>query len=101
MRTIAAIPTTYKGIQFRSRLEARWAICFDVLGIEWHYEFEGYQMEDCWYVPDFWLPKVGPVRVCHHAGTEPGGAFENLVRDEIWETQHDAAIEAARTRRFH
>lgn len=59
MRTIQAIPTTYKGITFRSRLEARWAIYFETLGLEWHYEFEGYQLGDCWYVPDFWLPKVG------------------------------------------
>lgn len=59
-RTIQAIPQVYKGIQFRSRLEARWAIFFDHLGIAWHYEFEGYQLPSGWYVPDFWLPDVGP-----------------------------------------
>lgn len=36
------IPTMYKGIQFRSRLEARWAVFFDTLGIEWEYEPQGY-----------------------------------------------------------
>ena len=41
---IKAIPTCYKGIPFRSRLEARWAIIFDQLGIDWHYETEGYDI---------------------------------------------------------
>ncbi len=35
---IAAIPTTYRGIVFRSRLEARWAAFFDVCGWDWAYE---------------------------------------------------------------
>ena len=30
-----AIETKYKGFRFRSRLEARWAVFFDALGIEW------------------------------------------------------------------
>ena len=33
-----AIPTTYRGIRMRSRLEARWAAFFDRLGWEWEYE---------------------------------------------------------------
>ena len=33
-----AIPTRYKGIQFRSRLEAKWAAFFDLLGWRWEYE---------------------------------------------------------------
>jgi hypothetical protein len=36
--TIAAIPTVYKGIKYRSRLEARWAAFFDLLGFEFEYE---------------------------------------------------------------
>ena len=35
--TINAIPTWYDGIKFRSRLEARWAVMFDVMGIVWEY----------------------------------------------------------------
>ena len=59
MQTIAAIPTKYNGVTFRSRLEARWAVFFDNLNIEWQYEREGYQLQDgTWYVPDFWLPGV-------------------------------------------
>lgn len=35
---VAAIPTTYAGVHFRSRLEARWAVLFDKLGWSWDYE---------------------------------------------------------------
>ncbi len=35
---IQAIETRYKGYRFRSRLEARWAVFFDHLKIEWEYE---------------------------------------------------------------
>ena len=44
------IPTMYKGIKFRSRLEARWAVFFDTLGIEWEYEPQGYEI-GCSYTP--------------------------------------------------
>ncbi len=39
-----ALPTKYAGITFRSRLEARWAVFFDTLGIEWEYEPQGYKI---------------------------------------------------------
>ena len=38
MKKIPGIPTTYKGIRFRSRLEARWAVMFDLVGFRWEYE---------------------------------------------------------------
>lgn len=53
---IKAIETRYKGCRFRSRLEARWAVFFDTLGIDWEYEKEGYDLNGEWYLPDFWLP---------------------------------------------
>lgn len=37
-RKMKAIPTKYKGIQMRSRLEATWASFFDLLGWKWEYE---------------------------------------------------------------
>lgn len=43
---IKAIETRYKGYRFRSRLEARWAVFFDVLGLAWEYEPEGFEFED-------------------------------------------------------
>lgn len=65
--TIKAIETRYAGCRFRSRLEARWAVFFDHLGIKWEYEPQGVVVKrriTNWldpndgfaYLPDFWLP---------------------------------------------
>lgn len=57
MTTIKAIETRYKGYRFRSRLEARWAVFLDTLGIKYEYEKEGFELQDgTRYLPDFWLP---------------------------------------------
>lgn len=57
---IKAIQTRYKGYNFRSRLEARWGVFFDALGIEWDYEPEGFELPDgTRYLPDFWLKDHG------------------------------------------
>lgn len=58
MNNFEAIETVYNGHRFRSRLEARWAIFFDILGIKWVYEPEGFVLSDktC-YLPDFYLPE--------------------------------------------
>lgn len=56
---IKAIETEYKGYKFRSRLEARWAIFFDAIGVRWEYEPEGYETEDgTRYLPDFLIHDV-------------------------------------------
>lgn len=52
---IKAIETRYKGYRFRSRLEARWAVFFDALGLDWEYEKEGFYMNDLMYLPDFFV----------------------------------------------
>src|SRR2546426_10542719 len=39
-----AIETKFRGYRFRSRLEARWAVLLESLGIEWLYEPEGFQL---------------------------------------------------------
>lgn len=46
-----AIPTMYAGVQFRSRLEARWAAMFDLL--QWKWEYEPIDLDG--YIPDFVL----------------------------------------------
>jgi hypothetical protein len=54
------IETRYKGCRFRSRLEARWAVFFDAMGVRWEYEKEGYHLSNGErYLPDFWLPELG------------------------------------------
>ena len=48
---ISAHPTQYAGVNFRSRLEARWAAFFDLRG--WHWEYEPIDLQG--WVPDFRL----------------------------------------------
>jgi hypothetical protein len=51
---IKPIQTRYRGYHFRSRLEARWAVFFDALCVEWEYEPEGFVLPDgAHYLPDF------------------------------------------------
>lgn len=51
------IETVYNGYRFRSRLEARWAVFFDQIGMEYQYEPEGFHLSDgTFYLPDFYLP---------------------------------------------
>lgn len=47
----AGIPTTYAGTRFRSRLEAKWAAFFDMLGWKWEYE----PFDCAGWIPDFLL----------------------------------------------
>lgn len=56
--TIEAIETEYAGCRFRSRLEARWAVVFDALGLRWEYEPEGLEFDGVRYLPDFRLPDL-------------------------------------------
>lgn len=58
MGEIKAIQTYYNGYKFRSRLEARWAVFFDTVGIKYQYEPEGFQLPSGWYLPDFFLPEL-------------------------------------------
>ena len=53
-----AIQTGYSGYRFRSRCEARWAVYFNSLGIEFEYEPEGFELPSGRYLPDFFLPQV-------------------------------------------
>lgn len=54
------IETRYHGCRFRSRLEARWAVFFDRLGVRWEYEPQGYRLGSNGkpYLPDFVLPDL-------------------------------------------
>ena len=74
--TIKAIETEYNGYKFRSRLEARWAVFFDALGVKYEYEPEGYEgMDGIKYLPDFRLPEENGVLV------EVKGGDEALEKD--------------------
>lgn len=54
---VKAIETRYGQSRFRSRLEARWAVFFDMFGIPFVYEHEGFELPSGKYLPDFWLPE--------------------------------------------
>lgn len=64
---IKAIPTTYAGVNFRSRLEARWAAFFDICG--WKWDYEPFDLDG--WAPDFLiktrladvLVEVKPLRI--------------------------------------
>ena len=76
-RQIAPLPTRYGGVLFKSMLEARWAMYFDLVRIEWRYEDEGYRLESGPYLPDFWLPDLEM-----HAEVKPdkGFSFREIVK---------------------
>lgn len=84
---IKAIETIYNGYRFRSRLEARWAVFFDVLGIKYEYEPEGYQLEngEC-YLPDFWLPEFQVfVEVKHtHGNSAKAEELAKGLKKPVW-----------------
>lgn len=83
---IQAIETRYAGCRFRSRLEARWAVFFDTLGIPWEYEPEGIEIPrmaggTTRYLPDFWLPRSEThVEV---KGTPPTSDYLEMLAEAI------------------
>lgn len=86
---IEAIPTEYKGYRFRSRLEAKWAVFFDALGIEWEYEPEAFALPGGGgYLPDFWLPTFdGGVYVevkPRGFGSEKACRFVAAIGRRVW-----------------
>ena len=58
--TIVARPTEYKGVMFRSRLEARYAAFFDLVGWEWDYE----PHDLSGWIPDFLVKFKCPCKYC-------------------------------------
>lgn len=77
---IKSIDTVFKGYKFRSRLEARWALFFDLLNIKWEYESDGVVLSNNqWYLPDFKLTSTiqGHTKTCY-VEIKP----ENIVHDD-------------------
>lgn len=75
-RTIDAIKTIYDGITYRSRTEARWAVFFKELSLDFKYEQERIEFEDgTTYLPDFYIEDFD----CYF---EVKGNDDNLVIEE-------------------
>ncbi len=104
--TIAAIPTKYRGVQYRSRLEARWAAMFDLLG--WEHEYEPIDLLG--WIPDFRLHgpsgilvEVTPAEFLkeHREKMFAAGApdaslhYSDPLSDWTWFATHDSKPRAA------
>jgi hypothetical protein len=51
-----ALQTEYRGVTYRSQTEARWAVFFDVLGVQFAYEPETISLSSGEkYIPDFFI----------------------------------------------
>lgn len=74
-QTIKPIETRYAGCHFRSRIEARWAVFFDHLGIGWEYEPQGFDLPSGPYLPDFLLDLRTPTP--GHMGSDP-------IQEGVW-----------------
>lgn len=84
-KEIKAIQTFYKGYKFRSRLEARWAVFFDALGLKWEYEPEGYELPDgSWYLPDFRINSKYSIEIkplsCFKEAKKPSAYMAGTMR---------------------
>ncbi|TIN83117.1 hypothetical protein [Mesorhizobium sp.] len=85
---IKAIPTTYAGVNFRSRLEARWAAFFDLCG--WKWDYEPFDLDG--WAPDFLiktkftdvLAEIKPLDIERVLGTAEILEFEKACNHSIF-----------------
>ena len=82
---IQAIETYYNGYRFRSRLEARWAVFFTSLGVEFEYEPQGFVLPGgACYLPDFKVKCFGKRGLCND-----DAAFDLFIEVKGVVTQFD------------
>jgi hypothetical protein len=98
------IETYYNGYRFRSRLEARWAVFFDKLWVEYAYETEGFDLNGNWYLPDFkisdaWIEVKGPPPNSRELYLAEQLALNDenenrvfIVSGDIWATKHEIVM---------
>lgn len=101
-----AIPTTYRGIRMRSRLEAEWAFVFDKMGWKWHYE----AVDHKGWIPDFLIESAPEIINLHiHRLRPPAkpflvevkpamGAFAHRLAPENMTLKIERALQAPATR---
>jgi hypothetical protein len=88
------IPTVYRGVQFRSRIEARWAAFFDKL--KWDWECEPIDLSG--YIPDFVLAfSYAPLLVeVKNAIDVPAELEQHKPKIVLSSWEHEAVIVGAR-----
>lgn len=81
------IETFWKGYRFRSRLEARWAVFFENMGLDWEYEPQGYERDGRRYLPDFAVRSKGVVDCVNGATYVEGGEWATwpVVKEHCFE----------------
>lgn len=85
------IPTRYRGILMRSRLEARWAAFFDQLHWRWAYE----PHDLCGYIPDFVLEfEAGHVLVEVKPRHEDLALAQSKIECSGWDKEAIVVLEA-------
>lgn len=94
MTQINARRTIYKGIPMRSRLEARVAAHFDLLGLAWEYEPCAFASDRGQYLPDFRITTRSGAR--WYVETKgPAIAGPELIQQQmeiIWASEPDARL---------
>jgi len=88
------IPTTYNKIEYRSRLEARWALFFSSIDYEYRYEFKTFKGPDFPYTPDFWLKIDDKFLIIE---IKPSGYVSTEEDRTKWRWMHDKLQENAAT----
>ncbi len=83
-KTIPAIETNYNGYKTRSRLEARWLYFFDLIGLKYEYESEGFKDDKTglYYLPDVYLPAFNcyvEIKSAHVKDTPEGDEAERKL----------------------
>lgn len=98
---IRAVPLTYRGITFRSSLEADWAATLDELGIYWQYEPIALQLPSGQqYLPDFHLPAINTwaeVKGPHWERMDKAVEFRRMLKTGgigWWQEAHVIVLEA-------
>jgi hypothetical protein len=94
---LKARPTMYRGIQMRSRLEAKFAARLDHIGVTWEYEPMCFADESGQYLPDFMIDLAGEPNI--YIEVKPTRALAQQWIDgpmqAIWSTyprEHLAAV---------
>lgn len=96
MTTLQAIPTVYRGIQLRSRLEANVAFFLDELGLAWEYEPISFMLDDgTHYRPDFWIPEQRLWVECR-GYTTPEGQWQKVQDRAVEQTAMARVMAEAR-----
>jgi hypothetical protein len=86
---ITAVPSYYRGMKFRSTLEADWAATFDSMGWYWQYEPAAVKLLDgTYYRPDFCLPGQRvwcEVKGPHNERLEKAVRFQKTIQGDAFE----------------